>query len=309
MRCSGHTVTLPRLGTIRTHESTRKLARRLENGTARILSATVSRTAQRWYVSFTVEVERAAAGQHARPGSAVGVDLGVKTLLTGVDDAGNVVSVPSPKPLHAALRKLRRGSRAHSRKQPGSANRRRSAARLARIHARVANIRADAVHKATTDLAGRYESVVAEDLNVTGMLANRRLARAISDQEFGQARRQLGYKTTWNGGRLIVADRWFPSSKTCSACGAVKAKLTLQDRVFTCDGCGLVMDRDENAARNLLMLAVSGTESLNACGGTVTPRAARQDPLKQEPGTASAGQTGTAPGQPGAADRELTHAA
>jgi len=207
MRCSGNTVTLPRLGTIRTYESTRKLARRLGIGTARILSATVSRTANRWFVSFAVEVERAAPAAHPRPGSAVGVDLGVKTLLTGVDDAGNVISVPGPKPLRASLRSLRRASRAHSRKSPGSANRRKSAARLARIHARTANIRADALHKATTELTVRYETVAAEDLNVTGMLANRRLARVVADQGFRQARRMLGYKTEREGGRLITAGR------------------------------------------------------------------------------------------------------
>jgi putative transposase len=223
IRCDRGTVTLPRLGTIRTHESGRKLARRVENRSARILSATVSRTAQRWFVSFTVEVERDVPQSHARPGSAVGIDLGVKALLTGADNQGNVIAVPGPKPLRAALRKLRRASGAHSRKQSGSANRRKAAARLARVHARVADVRADALHKATSMLAAQYETIVTEDLNVAGMTRNRRLARAVSDQGFGQARRMLGYKTTWNGGTLIVADRWFPSSKTCSGCGAAKA--------------------------------------------------------------------------------------
>jgi putative transposase len=205
MRCSGTTVTLPRLGAIRTHESTRKLARRLENGTARILSATVSRTAQRWFVSFTCEVDRPVPHYHARRGSSIGVDLGVKTLLTGADDTGKILTVDGPRPFRSSLRRLRRASRAHSRKQPGSANRRRHAARLARIHARAANIRADALHKATSDLAVRYETIVAEDLNVTGMLANRRLARAVAGQGFGTARRMLSYKATWNGGQLVIA--------------------------------------------------------------------------------------------------------
>ncbi|HEX7163545.1 MAG TPA: RNA-guided endonuclease TnpB family protein [Trebonia sp.] len=224
MRCSGNTVTLPRLGTVRTHEDTGKLASRLEDGSARLLSATVSRTAQRWFVSFTVEAERDVPARHARPGSAVGIDLGIKTLLTGVDDRGRVIEVAGPKPLRAGLRRLRRASRAHSRRRPGSANRRKSAARLARVHARVSNVRADALRKATTELAGRYETVAAEDLGVSGMVRNRKLARAVSDQGFGGVRRMLGYKTAWNGGTLIAADRWFPSSKTCSACGAVKAK-------------------------------------------------------------------------------------
>jgi putative transposase len=176
----------------------------------------------------------------------------------------------------------------------GSANRRKSASRLARVHARLANVRADALHKATTALAVQYETVVAEDLNVTGMISNRKLSRAVSDQGFGEARRMLGYKTEREGGTLVTADRWYPSSKTCSGCGSVKAKLTLADRVYQCDGCGLVMDRDVNAARNLLSLAASGADRVNACGGTVRPRPARHVPVKQEPGTANAGKTGTA---------------
>ncbi len=308
MRCTGAAVTLPRLGTIATHESTRKLGRRLGDGSARVLSATVTRTAQRWFVSFTCEADRAIPGCHARPGSVIGVDLGVTALLTGVDDAGNVVTITGPKPLRASLRKLRRASRAHSRKAPGSANRRKHAAALARIHARVASVRADALHKATSGLAARYETIVIEDLNVAGMTRNRRLARAIADQGFGDARRMLGYKTAWNGGRLLVADRWFPSTKTCSGCGAVKAKLPLSERCYACTACGLVTGRDVNAARNLLHLAVSGTESRNACGPRVRPGPAGHSGMKQEPGTAPADQTGTASGQPLAAARELTHA-
>jgi putative transposase len=285
MRCAGKSVTLPRLGTIASHESTRKLARRLDNGTARILSATVSRTAQRWFVSFTCEIERAIPERHARRRSAIGVDLGVKTLLTGVDDHGNTITIEGPKALRSSLRRLRRASRAHSRKQPGSANRRKHAALLARLHARVANVRADALHKSTTDLAQRYAVVVTEDLNIAGMTRNRRLARAVADQGFGQTRRMLGYKTTWNGGTLHVADRWFPSSKLCSGCGAVKAKLALPERTYRCPSCGLALDRDVNAARNLLQLAASGAESLNACGGTVRLGRAGHVPANQEPGT------------------------
>jgi putative transposase len=301
IRCGRESVILPRLGEVRIHESGRKLARRVENGTARILSTTVSRTAQRWFVSFAVEAERDVPEQHARPGSAVGVDLGVKTLLTGTDNDGKVLTAAGPKALRSSLRKLRRADRAHSRKQEGSANRQKSAAKLAHIHAHVVSVRADALHKATTALARKYETVVIEDLNVAGMTRNRRLARAISDQGFGQARRMLGYKTAWNGGSLIVANRWYPSSKTCSACGAAKAKLTLSERTYRCEPCGLILDRDVNAARNLLYLAASGAERVNACGGTVRPRPARQVPVKQEPGTAHAGKTGTVPAQGGTA--------
>jgi putative transposase len=143
-------------------------------------------------------------------------------------------------------------------------------------------------------LAARYETVVAEDLNVTGMMRNRRLARHISDQGFGAARRMLSYKTTWHGGTLVLADRWFPSSKTCSGCGTVKTKLGLAERTYHCEHCGLVMDRDVNAARNLLSLAASGAERRNAGGGTVRPRLARHDPPNPEPGTPHGDKTGTA---------------
>jgi putative transposase len=246
-------------------------------------------------------VEREIPGRHARPGTAIGIDLGVKTLLTGAGDRGRLVEVKGPKPLRTSLRKLRRASRAHSRKQPDSANRRKSAARLARIHARVAGVRADALRKATTELAGRYETVVVEDLNVTGMISNRRLARAVSDQGFGAARRMLGYKTERNGGTLLVADRWYPSSKTCSSCGGRKPSLTLKERVFACDSCGHTEDRDVNAARNLLKLAASGAERLNACGRTVRPGVAGHVPVNQEPGTRRRGKTGTVPAQAGTA--------
>ena len=295
-RGHGH---LPRLGTVRTHEDTGKLAAKVAGGTARVTAATVSRTAQRWFVSFTVQEDQDVSPARARPGTAVGIDLGVKTLLAGVDDQGRVVAVPGPRPLRAALRRLRRASRAHSRKQLGSARRRRAAGRLGRVHARVAAVRADALHKATTRLAARYETIVVEDLNVTGMISNKKLARAVADQGFGTARRMLGYKTRWKGGTLVVADRWYPSSKTCSKCGSVKAKLTLNDRVFACDTCGHAEDRDVNAARNLLSLAASGAERRNARGAAVRPGPAGHAVLKREPGTRPArrDKTGTAPQQ------------
>jgi putative transposase len=294
LRCSGDSVTLPRLGTVRTHEPVGKLAAKLGDGTARILSATVSRTAQRWYVSFTVEVDRDAPGTHPRPGSAAGLDLGVKALLTGIDNQGRLIEVKGPRPLRAALRRLRRASRAHSRRQPGSTRRRKAAGRLARIHARVSSVRADALHKATTRLAARYETLVAEDLNITGMISNKRLARAVADQGFATARRMLAYKTKRASGTLLVADRWYPSSKTCSRCGSVKAKLTLSDRVYACDVCGHAEDRDVNAARNLLSLAASGAESLNARRAAVRPGTAGHAVLKREPGTPHGDKTGTA---------------
>jgi putative transposase len=144
----------------------------------------------------------------------------------------------------------------------------------------VVNLRTDAIHKLTTSLARTYGSIVVEDLNVAGMVRNRRLARVISDAGFGEIRRRLAYKTTWNGGTLIIADRWYPSSKTCSVCGVVKTKLRLSERVFACTACGLVLDRDENAAINLASLvkrvvAGSGPETQNGRGADPKTRPVR----------------------------------
>jgi putative transposase len=278
-------VTLPRLGAIKTFESTRKLERRIANGTARILSATISHARGRWFVSFQVEVERAATTP-AGPDAAVGVDLGIKHLAVIADSDGSTRFVPNPGHLNAAQATLRRHGRRVCRRQgpdrrtgqsPSSRWLKANAERN-RVHHRVANLREDALHKLTTSLAAEYGHVVVEDLNVAGMVKNRRLARKIADAGFGTIRRHLAYKTTWNGGALHVADRWFPSSKTCSACGAVKAKLPLRVRVFHCDGCGLVLDRDENAARNLMKLALQHTGSaVGADPGVRAPKPRRAD--------------------------------
>ncbi|MEO3870060.1 IS607 family element RNA-guided endonuclease TnpB [Nonomuraea sp. B12E4] len=276
LRLYGHThVVLPVLGRIKTHESTRTLARRLRAGTARITSATIRFTAGRWFVSFAVHTQRPARTP-ARPDAVLGVDLGVKTLAVFSDGRP---PAENPKHLAAALRKLRRACRAVSRKRgPDRRSGQRPSRRWVRaniqrnrIHHRVAALRRDAIHKLTTGLARTYGTVVVEDLHVAGMVRNRRLARAICDAGFGEIRRQLAYKTAWQGGRLVVADRWFPSSKTCSGCGAVKAKLPLRVRTFACPSCGLVMDRDVNAARNLAALverrvAGSGPETRNGRG-------------------------------------------
>ncbi|MEV5555170.1 transposase [Nonomuraea wenchangensis] len=135
-----------------------------------------------------------------------------------------------------------------------------------RVHHRVANLRADALHKLTTAITGEYGTVVAEDLNVAGMLRNRCLARKIADAGFGEIRRQITCKAGWNSGTVIVANRWYPSSKACSFCGAVKAKLPLHVRVFDCDECLVVLDRDENAARNLAALAAASTAGTGVAG-------------------------------------------
>jgi putative transposase len=150
------------------------------------------------------------------------------------------------------------------------------------VHHRVANLRADALHKLTTAVAAEYGTVVVEDLNVAGMLRNRRLARRIADAGFGEIRRRLTYKTRQrHATRTIAADRWYPSSKTCSGCGAVKAKLPLHVRTYQCDACGLVIDRDDNAALNLAALAAAATTGTGVAGDQDTqsvskPRGADQ---------------------------------
>jgi IS605 OrfB family transposase len=308
-------VVLPRLGRLKLHESARKLARRLDNGTARIMSATVRRDGGRWHVSYTVEVERAVRTP-ARPASIVGVDVGIKHLA--VLSTGELV--PNPRHLGDAQRRLRGLGRSLSRKTGPDrrtgrrpSNRwQRVADRLGRAHARVANLRRDGLHKLTTRLTREHGTVVVEDLNVTGMLANRKLARHIADAGFAEIRRQLAYKTTWNGGRLSVADRWYPSSKTCSGCGTVKTKLALSEREYACEACGLVLDRDLNAARNLAALAAqfdtAGSGPVAGRGADRKTRLGGQVAAKRQPGTASAGQTGTVPPQGGAIDRVLTRA-
>ena len=248
---------LPRIGRVHCMEN----AYRLVNG-ARFIRITVSRRAGCWYASLTVEREPVA--KPAPKGGVVGVDLGVKNLATLSD--GTVI--PNPRALGASLKTLRKAQQALSRKVKGSARREKARERVARLHARVADVRADAINKATTMIAETYSVVCVEDLNVAGMVKNRHLARSVSDAALGEFRRQLEYKTARSGAVLRVVDRWFPSSKTCSNCGTVKAKLSLSERTFNCDMCGLSIDRDVNAAINI-NVAGSAPETLNARGGDV----------------------------------------
>jgi putative transposase len=263
-------IVLPRIGRVRTHEPTMALLEKIEAGRARILRTTVARDGGRWFVSFTCEVERELATPRF-PDAAVGVDAGLRHLA--VLSTGE--KVPNPRPLKQALRKLARLNRELARRKPGSRNREETRRRLARVHAHVVHIRRDAMHKLTTRLARTYGAVVVETLCVAGMMRNRRLSRALADAGMAELRRQLAYKAAWYGSRLVEADRFLPSSKTCSRCGAVKESLPLWERVFRCDACGLVMDRDENAACNLVALvatvAGSGPETLNARGRDVSP--------------------------------------
>jgi putative transposase len=222
----------------------------------RLLEVVVSREADRWFGSFLVDTEH--VPQHGE--KVIGVDLGVKDAV--VLSTGE--RFPGPKPLRKRLRKLKRLSRQHSRKVKGSRNRKKSAMRLARLHRRIKNVRKDFLHKVTTHILSKAKTVVIEDLNVKGMLSNRHLSRAISDIGFWEFRRQMEYKCEMNEVSLIVANRWFPSTKLCRKCGTLN-DLSLAERTYRCD-CGHVEDRDLNAAMNLRTLAGSSPDKPNACG-------------------------------------------
>lgn len=263
-----HHITLPRLGKIRTKNKDNVVP-------GKILSATVSRTADRWFVSIATEQE---ISEQIVNGPIVGVDLGISTFATLSD--GN--KIDSPNPLKNSLAKLRRANKSHARKQKGSQNRRKSAVKLARIHARVANVRKDFLHKLTTQLTKTKSIIVVEDLFVKGMQQNKYLARAISDQGFGEFRRQLSYKSVWCGSKLIVANRWFASSKTCSNCNYKLDKLELSVRSWICPSCGVVHDRDLNAAKNLENLAyprVLGTAGVKSEMSVEIPLTAEQNQI------------------------------
>ena len=255
--CDPYGLKLSRIGRVHCMENVHERV----NG-ARLIRITVSRRAGRWYASLTVEREPTAKPAPKR--GAVGVDLGVKNLATLSD--GTVI--PNPRALGARLKALRKAQQALSRKVKGSVRREKAKKHVARLHARVADVRADAINKATTMIARDYGVVCIEDLNVAGMAKSRSLARSLSDAALGEFRRQLEYKTARSGAVLRVVDRWYPSSKTCSNCGVVKAKLPLSERTFNCDACGTSMDRDLNAAINI-HVAGSAPETLNEHGATV----------------------------------------
>jgi putative transposase len=236
VQVQGKRLRIPTLGWVRMREALRF--------TGKVMSVTVSRIAQRWYASISVQVETTPAVCENQ--ATVGVDLGVLRLAT----LSTGETVEGPKPLRRLLAKLQRCNRQLSRKVKGSANRRKAKDRLARLHAQIAAQRKDALHKLSTDLVRRFGLIVLEDLHVKGMVRNHTLARAISDMGFGMFRRLVDYKAAAAGVQVIYADRWFPSSKLCSSCGAVCDALPLNQRVYTCS-CGLVIDRDLNAALNV----------------------------------------------------------
>ena len=249
------TIQLPRLGVLKLKE-----CGYLPTG-AKILSASVSGRAGRWFVSIQVEEDLPDPGiKHEH--DVVGVDLGIKTLATVSDGA----RYENPSPLKRNLRKLKQLQRSVSRKVKGSRNRKKAAKKVARLHFRISNIRKDMLHKVTTALAKTKRVIGIEDLNVSGMMKNRYLARSIADLGLFELRRQLSYKGDWYSCKIVLVDRFFPSSKMCSVCGEVNESLVLADREWSCP-CGVHHDRDHNASVNLENVAASLSETLNDCGG------------------------------------------
>jgi putative transposase len=311
-----------RLGPTRSRERFTKLQRLLaRDEQARIKRATVQKQGSKWYVSFTV-MRSPKQRRARRPNTVVGVDVGIRQLAT----FSTGERVENLRPLQADLRRLRRLQRSLDRQRratnpdnyrpdgtamPGrrdwvkSKRMLHTEERTRRLHERVANVRREQAHRLTTALTREFGVIGVETLAVKNLLGNRRLARHISDAGWGIVLAQLKYKTQWAGSALVSADRFYPSSKTCSACGMVRAKLSLSERVFSCEACGLSLDRDENAARNLARLALAiaqaqggsspplvaatGAETLNARGAT-DPEAAGPD--GRPPRTAKAHSTG-----------------
>jgi len=258
---NGRHVTMPRMGTVRMVEGLRFTGKVLR-------TVTISREADRWYLSAPVEM---AEYSRSRTGDEiVGVDLGLTTLAT----LSTGETIGNPRPLRKALEKLARVQRDHARKVKGSANRRKSAQRIARIHRRVANTRKHVLHTLTSRLCRENQAVGIEGLRPANMVKNRSLSLSISDAAFGEFRRQMTYKAPLYGTRLLVADPFEPSTKRCSACGIVGPSIPLSERTFRCVPCGHVAGRDVNAAINLRTLVVRGTaarESGDACGEGVRP--------------------------------------
>ncbi len=236
---------------------------------------------ERWYVTFAVDTQ----GPVPMPatGRAVGVDLGVRDFAV----TSNGQKIANPRLLERKTRKLARYQRRLARCQKGSANRAKAKAKVARAHRKIRNTRRDFVHRVSTRLVRGNDTIVIENLNVSGMVRNRHLARAIADCGWGEFHRQLEYKCQRYARRLVVIDRWYPSSKTCSVCGHLLATLSLGTRHWACPSCGARHDRDANAAKNIL----AAGQAVTACGADVrhsgTSRV--QSAMKQEPRPVTAG--------------------
>ena len=236
IKVEGRKLWVPNLGWIKLREDLRFKGK--------INSVVISRRSDRWYAAIQIDVD-VKIPQHENQVT-VGIDLGINYLAT----LSSGIQFEAPKPLKNLIKRIKRRGRVLSRKARGSKNYQKKKMELARLHAKISNIRQDTLHKITTWISNFHTEAGIENLNVKGMLANRKLARSIADLGFYEFRRQLEYKMSWKGGKVLLHDRFFPSSKKCSQCDAIQEGLSLSDRVFSCE-CGFVQDRDMNAALNL----------------------------------------------------------
>jgi len=261
------TIQLPRFGILRLKEHG------YFPSDVEITSATVSERVGRWFVSIqTKEEPIREAGTET-----LGMDVGIKSLAVLSDGT----MFENSKALRAAERNLKHLQRTVSRKQKGSANRKKAIARVARQHYRISCVRKDSLHKVSGAITKRAGIIGMETLNVAGMVRNHHLAKALSDASIAELHRQITYKMKWAGGIVVKANQFYPSSKTCSSCGNVKVALRLSERKYVCESCGVVLDRDLNAAINLKQMAASSVVGSHACGGFRS----QAEPVKQEPNT------------------------
>lgn len=268
----GDRIRLPLIGWVKLAESIRF--------PGRIISAVVNRTADHWYISFQIDVGEVKKKRVSN--AIVGVDLGIKTLAITSDGQ----KVEALHQLKYFIKKLANMQRRLARKVKGSHRRAKLKGAIARLHATITNIRRDCLHKLTTKLCRENQTVVIEDLCVKGMLANRKLSRAIANIGFYEFRRQLKYKSEMYGTELVFANRFYPSSKTCSNCKSVKTSLALSERTYKCGSCGLEIDRDLNAAKNLCTLGFRETNARGPEGsgfGCKTGSKPRRDEARTKP--------------------------
>ena len=272
-RTDGAMVSVPRIGDIRLKE-----AFAIPDG-MRLTAVTIRPKVDRWFVTFHVRQDDWEAPRKVPIRKTAGVDLGVGNNFAAISD-GTVI--PNPRFYRTDAVKLRRAQKSVSRKTKGSANRRRAIQKVQKVHFSIANRRADFIHKFTSSLVESQDEIVIEDLCVTGMGRALKLGKSVHDAAMAETRRQLAYKCEWYGKTLTVVDRWYPSSKTCSACGVVNKDLTLKQRHWTCE-CGANHHRDLNAAYNL-----AASSAVSACGdgsaGRIRPT--KLLPAKQEPNRA-----------------------
>lgn len=229
---------IPRIGKIKCAENLRFKGK--------VNHVTIKRIANLWFAVINIDVQEETL-LVSKNQTTIGVDLGIKTMLV----LSNGKTFKNPKALKSNLKRLKQYQKSLSRKQKGSNNRKKQQVKVARLYYKISCIRSNAIHNATTYIVKNFKKIVIEDLNVSGMNKNKNLSKALIDVSFGEIRRQLEYKSKWLGKELIIANRFFPSSKLCSSCGNKKETLKLSERTYICKNCGLEIDRDLNAAINL----------------------------------------------------------